>query len=63
MCIMDSCRAFRASHIDVSVFGAKAAFYYLGFWLRKGEFLDADAHRAWCPKRKVVREYAATADF
>ena len=28
------CRAFRASHIDMSVFGAKAAFYYLGFWLR-----------------------------
>ena len=57
------CRAFRASHIDVSVLGAKAAFYYLGSWLRKGEIVDADTHRTWRPKRNDVRGYAATADF
>ena len=61
------CRAFRCSHIDVAVFGVMAAFIYiyifLGAWLRQGVLLDADAHRAWRPKRTDVREYAATSEF
>ena len=50
------CSKFRSIHLDVTVFGRRAAEYFLGAWLVKGHTVDTtDAHKN--PNRQEVREY------
>ena len=51
---------FRSLHLDVAVFGPRAAEFYLGAWLGQSFTSDRADHGRLGPSRAAIREYADT---
>ena len=55
------CSKYRSLRLETSIYGERAAEYYLGAWL-EGSFQEHDVpHQAWKPGRALVRAYQARA--